>query len=81
MSIPAATWLPHVGDLVMLRGTRVAAEVTGVQAADGQDRVMLKVTTVLGKGPGSKMARAWKGAWVTCPPDLLLPHVSPAASN
>jgi hypothetical protein len=64
---------PRVGDHVMVRGTRLVGDVTRVEARDGDDRVSVKVTAVLGKKAKSKTARAWRGAWVHCAPALVAP--------
>jgi hypothetical protein len=61
----------HVGDPVALRGTRIVGNVQHVAPAD--DRIVLKVTDVIDARPGSKQARAWQGAWVTCPPAMVEP--------
>ena len=70
MMSPASSWQPHIGDRVAFRGTRIVGDVKRIE---GHDRVIFKVTAVQGKSGGSKMARAWKGAWVTCTPDRLAP--------
>ena len=69
----AATTL-GVGDRVVLSGTRIVGDVKGLMRGD--DRVILKVTAVRGAAPGSKKARAWQGAWVTCPPGMVAPLAS-----
>ena len=72
MSETPATAQPlHVGDPVALRGTRIVGAVKRV--APSEDRVVLKVTAVVNAAPGSKKARAWQGAWVTCPPAMVAP--------
>jgi hypothetical protein len=60
-----------IGDRVALRGTRIVGNVKHVANAD--DRVVLKVTDVIDVRPTSKKARAWLGAWVTCPPAMVEP--------
>jgi hypothetical protein len=67
-AVVAAT-SPDVGDRVVLSGTRIVGDVKGL--IRGDDRVILKVTAVLGAAPGSKQARAWQGAWVTCLPEMV----------
>jgi hypothetical protein len=66
---------PQVGDHVVLRGTRIVGDVTRVEDGDGQGRVSVKVTAVIGKADGSKAARAWRGAWITCTPALVSPQL------
>jgi hypothetical protein len=61
----------HIGDHVALRGTRIVGDVKHVAPAD--DHVVLKVTAVINARPDSKKARAWLGAWVTCPPSMVEP--------
>ena len=61
----------HIGDHVGLRGTRIIGDVK--QLGPGDDRIVLKVMAVIGVSPSSKMARAWQGAWVTCPPAMVAP--------
>ena len=60
----------HVGDHVVLEGTRIAGEVKGIERQDGQTRVVVRVTSVLGKSSTSKAARAWNGTWVICGPEM-----------
>jgi hypothetical protein len=69
----AAETTPRVGDHVSLRGTHIVGDVARVEANSGQVRISLKVTEVLGKSETSKAARAWRGAWVTCTPELVAP--------
>ena len=64
----------HVGDHVALKGTHVVGDVTCVEGTSGQVRISLKVTDVVGKSRTSKAARAWRGAWVTCTPDIVVPQ-------
>ncbi len=71
---PATEATPSVGDHVVLRGTRIVGDVTCIEGAGGQVRIILKVTDVLGKKDTSKAARAWRGAWVTCTPDVVAPR-------
>ena len=80
MTSRTAPWLPNVGDCVALRGTRIVGDVKHVDGADGHDHVVLKVTTVIGKSGGSKTMRAWRGAWVTCRPELLQSYPSPTVT-
>jgi hypothetical protein len=80
MASMAATWLPNIGDRVALRGTRIVGDVKRIDDDGGNDRVVLKVTAVVGKSGGSKATRAWRGAWVTCVPELLRPHPAPTVS-
>ena len=75
---PASTLL-HVGDHVGLRGTRIVGDVARVSERDDQPRLIVKVTEVLGKKSTSKTARAWRGAWVTCAPAMLV--TIPPSSN
>ena len=71
---PTAPTLPHIGDSVMLRGTRIAGAVKRIDGRhDSHDRVIVKVESVMGKSKSSKMGRAWSGAWVICPTDMLAP--------
>ena len=69
LSTPA----PHIGDHVVLKGTRIVGDVTRIEGDTGDSRVMIKVTDVLGKPHESKAARAWRGAWVTCAPAMVAP--------
>jgi hypothetical protein len=62
-----------VGDHVILRGTRIAGDVARVEAHGDHPRVRVRVAAVLGKSPGSKTARAWQGAWITCMPTMVMP--------
>jgi hypothetical protein len=64
---------PRVGDQVILRGTRIAGDVARVEGNSGHTRVSVKVTAVLGKPRTSTMARAWRGAWITCAPAMVTP--------
>jgi hypothetical protein len=66
-----AQTIPCAGDQVILLGTRIVGEVTRVDVQGRQRRVSVKVSAVLGKAHGSKAARAWRGACLTCPPALL----------
>jgi hypothetical protein len=52
-----AATTPDVGDRVVLSGTRIVGDVKDLMRGD--DRVVLKVTAVLGTAPGTKRARAW----------------------
>ena len=70
---------PRVGDHVILRGTRIVGDVTQVAGEHDQARISVKVTEVVGKKASSKMARAWRGAWVTCTPELVT-TTSPSAN-
>lgn len=70
---------PRVGDHVILRGTRIVGDVTHVEGERDQARISVKVTEVVGKKATSKMARAWRGAWVTCTPELVA-TTSPSAN-
>jgi hypothetical protein len=45
--------------------------VAHVEANSAQARISVKVTEVVGKSSTSKMARAWRGAWLTCPPTMV----------
>ena len=74
----AARMAPRVGDLVVLRGTRVIGEVARIDPGDEHDRVSVKVTAVAGKAHGSKMARAWQGAWLTCSSAMVSPLPPPS---
>ena len=65
--------LPSVGDNIILRGTRITGDVVHIAADSDHPRVSVRVTAVLGKSPTSKMARAWRGAWVTCMPAMVTP--------
>ena len=69
---------PTVGDHVILRGTRIVGDVAHVDGDDPQARISVKVTEVVGKKSTSKMARAWRGAWVTCAPTMVA-TVSPSS--
>ena len=69
----------HVGDHVGLRGTRIVGDVAHVSERDDQPRLIVKVTEVLGKKSTSKTARAWRGAWITCAPAMLV--TIPPSSN
>jgi hypothetical protein len=69
----AAGTTARVGLRVSLRGTRIVGDVARVEGNSGQVRISLKVTDVLGKSATSKAARAWRGAWVTCTPELVAP--------
>lgn len=71
---------PRVGDQVVLRGTRVVGEVARVEPGDEHGRISVKVTAVSGKAHGSKMARAWQGAWLTCPAAMVAP-LPPSSLN
>ena len=62
---------PRVGDHVILRGTRIVGDVAHVDGNDAQARISVKVTEVLGKKASSRMARAWRGAWLTCAPTMV----------
>ena len=62
---------PRVGDHVAFRGTRIVGDVMHLIHRD--NHVTFKVTDILGKKPGSKKARAWRGAWVTCPVEMVAP--------
>jgi len=66
-----------VGDVVMLQGTRVVGNVRRVDGHDGHGCLSVQVTSVRGKKAGSKAARAWKGAWITCPPEMVAPLDTP----
>jgi hypothetical protein len=70
---------PRIGDHVILRGTRIVGDVTHVEGESNQARISVKVTEVVGKKATSKMARAWRGAWVTCTPELVA-TTSPSAN-
>lgn len=59
---------PRPGDHVILRGTRIVGDVAHVE---DEGRISVKVTAVVGKSSTSKAARAWRGAWVTCPPTMV----------
>ena len=63
---------PRVGDHVVLRGTRIVGDVAHVEGNSAQARISVKVTEVLGKKSTSKAARAWRGAWVTCAPTMVV---------
>ena len=67
---------PSIGDHVIVRGTRIVGDVAHVE---GQARISVKVTEVLGKKSGSKTARAWRGAWLTCAPTMVC--TAPPSSN
>ena len=67
---------PSIGDHVIVRGTRIVGDVAHVE---GQARISVKVTEVLGKKSGSKTARAWRGAWLTCAPTMV--SSAPLSSN
>jgi hypothetical protein len=69
---------PQVGDHVTLMGTNVTGDVRRVDRSQGHDRVSFKVTAVLGASKKSKAARAFRGAWITCRPELLVPDGVPA---
>jgi hypothetical protein len=62
---------PRIGDRVNLRGTRIVGDVTHIARDNAQARISVKVTEVLGKKSTSKTARAWRGAWITCPPTMV----------
>jgi len=68
-----------VGDHVLLRGTRIIGDVAHVEGHSDRARLSVKVTEVLGKPPTSKAARAWRGAWLTCPPAMVA--TMPPSSN
>jgi hypothetical protein len=70
---PVLDATPRVGDQVIFRGTRIAGDVARVESGGEHPRLSVKVTAVLGKSPGSKVARAWQGAWVTCDAAMVLP--------
>jgi len=74
----APAMLPRVGDHVILRGTRVVGDVAHVEGNSDDARISVKVTRVVGKKPTSKMARAWRGAWVTCTPTMVRVFVEDA---
>ena len=71
--------VPRIGDHVIVRGTRIVGDVAHVEGDDSQARISVKVTEVLGKKSTSKMARAWRGAWLTCAPTMV--STAPASSN
>ena len=71
--VPRAPITPQVGDVVRLHGTNIIGNVTCVDSRDGRGCLSVQVTTVRGKKRGSKAARAWTGAWVTCPPEMVTP--------
>ena len=74
MNIPQSAPPPlHVGDHVTIRGTRILGDVANVNG-DRDLQVSIKVTGFRGKSPRSKKARAWRGAWVTCTPDMVAPN-------
>ena len=62
---------PRVGDHVVILA-RIVGDVAHVEGDGDQARLSVKVTGVLGQSPASKAARAWRGAWVTCPPWIRL---------
>jgi hypothetical protein len=70
----AAEATPQIGDHVTLLGTNIAGDVRRVDRSLGHDCVIFKVTTVHGASRKSKAARAFRGAWITCRPELLLSH-------
>lgn len=70
---------PHIGDQVMLRGTDIVGDVTRV-GSSGREPVSFRVTRVLGKSGTAKTSRAFHGAWVTCPAELLAPRAATATS-
>jgi len=70
-SARTASTLLHVGDQVILQGTRIAGDVVHIEGHRDHARISIKVTEVLGKKPTSKTARAWRGAWVTCAPAMV----------
>jgi hypothetical protein len=70
---------PRIGDHVIVCGTRIVGDVAHVDGQDAQARISVKVTEVLGKKSTSKMARAWRGAWLTCAPTMV--STAPASSN
>ena len=70
---PRVHSIPRVGDVVRLQGTNVVGNVKRVESRDGRGCLSVQVTTVRGKKRGSKAARAWTGAWVTCPPEMVTP--------
>jgi hypothetical protein len=70
---------PRVGDHVIVRGTRIVGDVAHVEGDAPQARISVKVTEVLGKKSTSKMARAWRGAWLTCAPTMV--GAAPTSSN
>ena len=61
----------RVGDVVRLQGTNVIGNVKRVESRDGRGCLSVQVTTVQGKKRGSKAVRAWIGAWVTCPSEMV----------
>ena len=72
IGVQAARTIPSVGDQATLRGTRIVGNVACVETASGQARITLRVTDVIGKSRTSKTGRAWRGAWVTCPLDIVI---------
>ncbi len=69
---------PQVGDHVTFMGTNVTGDVQRIDRSQGHDRVSFKVTEVLGASRKSKAARAFRGAWITCQPELLVTRTTAA---
>lgn len=78
-SFPELPISPHIGDQVVLLGTQIVGDVTRVSGGN-QGPVSFRVTRILGKAATARSARAFHGAWVTCPAELLAPRSAPANS-
>ena len=72
--------MPQVGDHVSLRGTTISGDVRVVDGYTDRPSVTFKVRTIAGKSATSKAARALRGTWITCLPELLTMRV-PAAQD
>jgi len=67
---------PRIGDHVALMWTNIAADVQRIDRSLGRDQVSFKVTAVPGTSGTSKAARAFRGAWITCGPELLVTQMA-----
>jgi hypothetical protein len=77
MSVSSAGTSVHIGQRVVLRGTAIIGSVRRIDVAAGRGRITMKIVDVFGKPPGSKAARALRGAWVTCAPEMVAPASEP----
>ena len=62
---------PQVGDHVELVGTSITGDVQRIGSSSDHSPVTFKVDPVRARSRPSKTARALRGAWITCPPELL----------
>jgi hypothetical protein len=69
--LPVAEPALQLGEQVGLRGTRILGDVRRIDGSSGDDRVTVKVTSLLSKSPDSKAGRAMRGAWITCASEFL----------